>query len=88
VPVGRIESTLARRRGSRSGYSITDIGAYALTDRCELSRLRSSTRSRHRVLEWLDRIAGRPATRAARARARRADPRTAFVPGVEPSRWG
>ena len=90
VPVGRIESTLARTPWlAGPAYSIADIDAYALTDPLrELAPAVVNAQSTPRILEWLDRIAERPATRAARARARRADPRTAFVPGVEPSRWG
>jgi glutathione S-transferase len=90
VPVGRIESTLARSPWlAGPAYSIADIDAYALVDPLrELAPAVVNAQSTPRIIEWLDRIAARPATRAARARARRGDPRTAFVPGVEPSRWG
>ena len=90
LPVGRIESALAQAPWLAGAvYSIADIDAYALVDPLrELAPAVVNAQSTPRILEWLDRIAERPATRAARARARRADPRTAFVPGVEPSRWG
>ncbi len=90
LPVGRIETTLAQAPWlAGPDYSIADIDAYALVDPLrELAPAVVNARSTPRILEWLDRIAERPATRAARARSRRADPRTAYVPGVEPSRWG
>ena len=68
------------------GIALAD---YALTDPLrELAPEVVNAQSTPRIFEWLDRIAERPATRAERARSRRADPRTAYVPGVEPSRWG
>jgi glutathione S-transferase len=90
MPIGRIESTLAKSEWlAGPSYSIADIDAYALIDPLrELAPEVVNPKSTPRTLEWLDRIAERPATHAARARARRTDPRTAFVPGVEPSRWG
>jgi len=90
VPVGRVESTLARSPWlAGPAYSIADIDAYALIDPLrELAPGVVNAQATPRVVGWLDRIAERPATRAARSRARRPDPRTAFVPGVEPSRWG
>jgi len=89
-PVARIEAQLAHGPWLAGlNYSIADIDAYALVDPLrELAPAVVNAQSTPRILEWLDRIAERPATRAARARSRRADPRTAYVPGVEPSRWG
>jgi glutathione S-transferase len=90
LPVGRVEATLARSPWlAGPAYSIADIDAYALIDPLrELAPEVVNAQATPRTLDWLSRIAERPATRAARSRARSADPRTAFVPGVEPSRWG
>ena len=90
APVGRVESALARS-GWLAGpaYSIADIDAYALIDPLrELASGVVNAQATPHVVDWLDRIASRPSTHAARARAHRPDPRTAFVPGMEPSRWG
>jgi glutathione S-transferase len=90
VPIGRVEATLARSPWlAGPEYSIADIDAYALIDPLrDLAPAVVNAQATPRILEWLERIEDRPATRAARSRARTTDPRTAFVPGVEPSRWG
>ena len=89
-PVGRIESTLAAAAWlAGPDYSIADIDAYALTDPLrDLAPDIVNEKSTPRTLEWLARIADRPAVRAARGRTRSGRPGTAFVPGIEPSRWG
>jgi hypothetical protein len=79
-----------RARGSRvRDYSIADIDAYALVDplRDLAPELVNDERS-PRLVDWLGRIAARPAVRAARARSRSGHPEQAFVPGVEAARWG
>jgi glutathione S-transferase len=90
VPVGRVEAALSRSAWlAGPAYSIADIDAYALIDPLrELAPGVVNAGATPRILEWLERISARPATRAARATGRATDPRTAFVPGVEPSRWG
>jgi len=74
---------------SGPGYSIADIDAYALVDplRDLAPELVNDARS-PRLIDWLSRIAARPAVRAARSRSRSGHPEQAFVPGVESARWG
>ena len=70
-------------------YSIADIDAYALVDPLrDLAPEVVNAVQTPRLVQWLSRIAERPAVRAARARSRSGAPERAFVPGVEPSRWG
>jgi glutathione S-transferase/GST-like protein len=90
LPVGRIEAALAKATWlAGPEYSIADIDAYALVDPLtDLAPSIVSADATPRIVDWLARIAARPAVHAARGRARRNDPRTAFVPGIEPSRWG
>ena len=89
-PIQRVEATLSRSPWlAGHEYSIADIDAYALVDPLrELSPAIVSPKGTPRVIDWLERITARPAVQSALSRARREDPRTAFVPGVEPSRWG
>jgi len=90
LPVGRLEVTL--EQGSwlaGSEYSIADIDAFALVDPLrDLAPDIVNGTITPRVVEWLARIAERPAVRAARARSRSGHPERAFVPGVEQARWG
>jgi glutathione S-transferase len=90
LPVGRIESALEKASWlAGPAYSIADIDAYSLTDPLRDLAPEIVNESRTpRTLEWLTRIAERSAVRAARARSRSGRPGTAFVPGIEPSRWG
>ena len=70
-------------------YSIADIDAYALVDPLrDLAPEVVNDAQTPRLMDWLGRIAERPAVRAARARSRSGHPEQAFVPGVEPARWG
>jgi hypothetical protein len=39
-------------------------------------------------MEYLERIAARPAVKTALSLSRSGKPEQQFVPGVEPSRWG
>jgi hypothetical protein len=41
-----------------------------------------------RICDFLDRIAARPAVKAALSMSRSGKPEQHYVPGVEPSRWG
>ena len=95
LPVGRIESTLAQAPWLAGPvYSIADIDAYALVDPLrELAPAVVNAQSTPRIVDWLDRIAERPATRAARSRARRSRPpygvrarRRAVALGLIPAR--
>jgi glutathione S-transferase len=89
-PVARIEAQLASGpwlAGPR--YSIADIDAFAML--CVLPDLTPeivNESATPRILEYLARIAARPAVRAALAMSRSGKPEQHFVPGVEPSRWG
>ena len=90
LPIGRLESALAKGPWlAGPDYSIADIDAYALVDplRDLASELVNEARS-PRLVDWLGRIAARPAVRAARARSRSGHPEQAFAPGVESARWG
>ena len=90
MPIGRLEAALAKDAWlAGADYSIADIDAYALVDPLrDLAPEVVNATQTPRLVEWLSRIAERPAVRAARARARSGAPERAFVPGVEPSRWG
>jgi len=90
LPVGRLEASLAQGPWlAGPQYSIADIDAYALVDPLrELAPEALNSAHTPRLLAWLTRIAERPAVRAARARSRSGHPERAFVPGVEPARWG
>ncbi|MEI9964778.1 MAG: glutathione S-transferase family protein [Caulobacteraceae bacterium] len=70
-------------------YSLADIAVYptaailpALTP--DLVNAEATPR----VLAWLERMASRPAVKAALAEARTPDPKAAFAPGPEGGRWG
>jgi glutathione S-transferase/GST-like protein len=90
LPVGRLEAALARDLWlAGAEYSIADIDAFALVDPLrELAPDAVNPAATPRLLDWLARIAERPAVRAARARSRSGHPERAFVPGVEAARWG
>jgi GST-like protein len=89
-PLGRLEQTL---NGSPwlagPEYSIADIDAFALL--WSLPTLASelvNARQTPRIMEFLTRMHERPAVRQALAAGRSGKPHEAFVPGLEPSRWG
>jgi GST-like protein len=90
MPIARLEAALAKDAWlAGDDYSIADIDAYALVDPLrDLAPEVVNVTQTPRLVEWLGRIAERPAVRAARARSRSGRPERAFVPGVEPSRWG
>jgi GSH-dependent disulfide-bond oxidoreductase len=90
LPVGRLEAALAQGPWlAGPDYSIADIDAYALVDPLrDLAPEVVSAAKTPQLSGWLDRIAERPAVRSARARSRSGRPEQAFVPGVEPARWG
>ncbi len=90
LPVTRLEAALAQGPWlAGPEYSIADIDAYALVDPLrDLAPEVVNDAQTPRVMSWLARIAERPAVRAARARSRSGHPEQAFVPGVEPARWG
>jgi glutathione S-transferase len=89
-PVKRVESTLAINRWlTGNEYSIADIDAFSMLR--TLPDLAPEVVNPHqtpRVNEFLQRMAERPAVRAALAMSRTGRPQEAFVPGAEPSRWG
>jgi len=90
LPIGRLESALAKGPWlAGPDYSIADIDAYALVDPLQQLAPEAVNDDRTpRLKDWLGRIAARPAVRAARGRSRSGRPEQAFVPGVEPARWG
>jgi GST-like protein len=70
-----------------SDYSLVDIDAYSLLApakglAAELFAEAAKTNA------WLDRVAARPAVKAALATSKTGKPFEAFVPGPEHSRWG
>ena len=90
LPIGRLELALSKGPWlAGPDYSIADIDAYALVDPLrDLAPEAVNEASTPRLMNWLGRIAARPATRAARGRSRSGHPEQAFVPGVESARWG
>ena len=90
APVKRIEEALGQSRWlAGDTYSIADIDAFAMLDPLPaLSPEIVNERATPRVCEFLHRLHDRPAVRTALGRSRSGSPRTAFVPGVESSRWG
>lgn len=89
-PIARVEKTLAEGSwlaGPR--YSIADIDAFAML-RClpDLAPELVSPQATPRIVDYLARIAARPAVRTALATSRSGNPERHFVPGLEPSRWG
>ena len=89
-PVARIESQLANGPWlAGPSYSIADIDAFAMLRVIpDLAPDVVNERVTPRTLDFLARIAARPAVRAALATSRSGKPEQHFVPGVEPSRWG
>lgn len=90
APVKRVEEALAQSRWLAGAiYSIADIDAFAMLDPLpSLAPEIVNERATPRISEFLHRMHERPAVRAALARSRSGTPHTAFVPGVESSRWG
>ena len=89
-PVARVEAQLAQGpwlAGPR--YSIADIDAFAMLRVIpDLAPDVVNASATPRVMEYLARIDGRPAVKAALGMSRSGRPEQHFVPGVEPSRWG
>ena len=90
LAVKRMESVLA---GSSwllgDDYSVIDINAYALA--ASLPRLAPETvnaGAAPRVMNWLERIRGRPAVAAVAAMRTMTEPQDVYAPGPEHSRWG
>jgi glutathione S-transferase/GST-like protein len=90
TPVKRVEDALGRSRWlAGAEYSIADIDAFALLDPLsDLAPEVVNERATPLVCEFLQRMHDRAAVRAALSRSISGSPRTAFVPGVESSRWG
>jgi GSH-dependent disulfide-bond oxidoreductase len=89
-PVARVEAQLALGpwlAGPR--YSIADIDAFAMLRVIpDLAPEVLNLQATPRTVEYLARIAARPAVKAALGHSRSGKPEQHFVPGVEPSRWG
>ena len=90
LPVSRVEATLASGPWlAGPDYSIADIDAFAMLRVIpDLAPEVVNARDTPRITEYLARIEARPAVKAALATTRSGKPAEAFVPGVEPSRWG
>jgi glutathione S-transferase len=89
-PVSRVEAQLATGPWlAGPDYSIADIDAFAMLRVIpDLAPEVVNENVTPRICEYLARIAGRPAVKAALATSRSGKPEQHFVPGVEPSRWG
>lgn len=89
-PVSRVESQLASGPWlAGPDYSIADIDAFAMLRVIpDLAPELVNPTVTPRTCDFLARIEGRPAVRAALATSRSGRPHQHFVPGVEPSRWG
>lgn len=89
-PVARVEAQLAQGPWlAGSTYTIADIDAFAMLRVIpDLAPDIVNASATPRVMEYLARIAARPAVKAALGMSRSGRPEQHFVPGVEPSRWG
>jgi GST-like protein len=89
-PLEKIESALGASEWlAGDAYSIADIDAYAMLKPLpQLVPELVNEQATPRIAEFLERIAQRPAVRAALATARTGNPGSCFLPGAEPSRWG
>ena len=76
MPIGRLEAALATDAWlAGADYSIADIDAYALVEPLrDLAPEVVNAVQTPRLVQWLSRIAERPAVRAARARSRSGAP--------------
>jgi len=90
APVKRVEDWLSQSAWiTGSTYCIADIDAFAMLDPLtDLAPDVVNERAAPRISEFLGRMRERAAVHAALARSRSGSPRTAFVPGIEGSRWG
>jgi GSH-dependent disulfide-bond oxidoreductase len=90
VVAGRMETTLAGTGWlAGSGYGLADIGIFPMAR--ALARLVPELLNENatpQVMQWLRRIAARPAVTSVLRRARTPAPEAMFAPGPEPGRWG
>src|SRR5690349_17090841 len=89
-PVSRVEAQLAKGPWlAGPTYTIADIDAFAMLRVLpDLAPDIVNATGTPRITEYLERIAARPAVKAALSTSRSGKPEQHFVPGVEPSRWG
>jgi glutathione S-transferase len=89
-PLGRLEQTLSSSSWlAGPEYSIADIDAFALLRSLPtLAPELVNERQTPRIADFLGRMHERKAVKQALAVSRSGKPHEAFVPGVEPSRWG
>jgi glutathione S-transferase len=89
-PVARVEAQLAHGPWlAGPSYTIADIDAFAMLRVIpDLAPDVVNAAATPRISEYLERIAARPAVKAALSMSRSGKPEQHFVPGVEPSRWG
>ncbi len=82
----RTEADLETREWlAPGGFSLADIAVYAYLN--YLPRIAPELLGK-RTAAWLDRVAARPAVKAAEAMGRSGDPYAISAPGPEPIRWG
>jgi glutathione S-transferase len=90
VVAGRMETTLAGTGWlAGSGYGLADIAIFPMAR--ALARLVPELMNGNatpQVMQWLRRIAARPAVTKVLRRARTPAPEAMFAPGPEPGRWG
>jgi glutathione S-transferase len=89
-PVSRVEAQLAKGPWlAGPNYTIADIDAFAMLRVIpDLAPDIVNATATPRIMEYLERIAARPAVKTALSLSRSGKPEQQFVPGVEPSRWG
>jgi len=90
VPLRRIEDTLKRTYWlAGSDYSLADIDAFSFLNALPgLAPDVLNAKEYPRTMEFVERMRGRDAVKAALAMSRSGKPQEAFVPGQEASRWG
>jgi glutathione S-transferase len=90
IMAGRMETALAGKEWlAGSGYGLSDIAIFPMAR--ALARLLPELLNEEttpQVMQWLRRIAARPAVTRVLKRARSPAPEALFAPGPEPGRWG
>ena len=88
--VTRIEEALAKGDWLvENTYTLADIDAFALANSLpKLLPEATNAEAAPRFTDWLDRMRGRPAVKAALATSKTGKPDEAFAPGPEHARWG
>lgn len=89
LSVRKVEEALAGGEWVCGAFSLVDIELFAhLNSAPLLAPQIAGAATAPRLMDWLDRMRARPSHAMALAHARSAEPRQAFAPGAEHSRWG